>query len=55
MKLSYYFDELSNIKLQYFTDNEADGLKPKCGTVNVADGTVNGITATICYGPGPGL
>ena len=52
--MHYYLDALSEIKLQYFTDNVADGLEPKCGTVNVADRTANGIghlfTATICHG-----
>ena len=58
--MQYYLDELSEIKLQCFTGNEVDGLEPKCGTVNVADGTANGIghlfAATICHGgPGPGF
>ena len=58
--MHYYLDALSEIKLQYFTGNEVDGLEPKCGTVNVADGTANGIghlfAATICHGgPGPGF
>ena len=58
--MHYYLDALSEIKLQYFTGNEGDGLELKSGTVNVADGTTNGIghlfAATICYGgPGPGF
>ena len=58
--MHYYLDALSGIKLQYFSGNEADGLEPKCGTVNVADGTANGIgrlfASTICHGgPGPGF
>ena len=55
-----YLDALSEIKLQYFTGNDVDGLEPKCGTANVVDGTANGIghlfAATICHGsPGPGF
>ena len=58
--MHYYFDALSEIKLQYFTGNKVDGLEPKCGTVNVADRTANGIdhlfAATVCHGgPGPGF
>ena len=58
--MHYHLDALSEIKPQYFTVNEVDGLEPKCGTVNVADGTANGIghlfAATICHGgPGPGF
>ena len=58
--MHYYLDALSGIKLRYFTSNEVDGLEPKCGTVNVAGGTANGIghlfAATICHsGPGPGF
>ena len=58
--MRYYLDALSEIKLQYFTGNEEDGLEPTCGTVNVGDGTANGIAhlfeATICHGgPGPGF
>ena len=58
--MHYYLDPLLEIKLQYFTGNEVDGLEPKCGTVNVADGTAYGIghlfAATICHGgPGPGF
>ena len=58
--MHYYLDTLSEIKLQYFTDEEVDGLEPKCGTVNVAEGTANGIghlfAATICHsGPSPGF
>ena len=52
--MHYYLDALSEIKLQYFTGNEVDGLEPKCGTVNVVDGTAYGIghlfAATICHG-----
>ena len=55
----YFLDAFSEIKLQYFTGNEVDGLEPKCSTVNV-EGTANGIghlfAATICHGgPGPGF
>ena len=58
--MHYHFDSLSEIKLQYITGNEVDGLEPKCGEVNVADGTANGIghlfRATICHGGlGPGF
>ena len=58
--MHYNLYALSEIKLQYFTGNEVDGLEPKCGTVNVADGTANGIShlfaATIYHGgPGPGF
>ena len=58
--MHYYLDSLLEIKLQYFTGNEVDGLEQKCGTVNVAGGTANGsghlFAATICHGgPGPGF
>ena len=56
--MHYYLDALSEIKLQYITGNEVDGLGPKCGTGNEADGTANGIghlfAAIMCYsGHGP--
>ena len=58
--MHYYLNALSEIKLQYCTGNEVDGLEPKCGTANVADETANGIghlfAATIWHGgPGPGF
>ena len=38
-----YLDALPEIKLQYFTGNEVDGIEPKYDTVNVADRATNKI------------
>ena len=41
------------VELQYFNGNKVDMPKPKCGTVNMADGTANGFgylfAATFCH------
>ena len=54
----FYRDVLLEIKSQYFTGKESEGLDPKCGILSIADKTAKGIghliAASLCLrGPGP--